>query len=256
MKKFGMKLITLGILGFLTAGCSDPLTKTLANNKYVAAIPAPATLHLGNVYDTADLQTPFVLLRDIFTEADNKKLMTSLMDDVSIADEHGEKTFNVTFDADIVGKAKIELQAHKISKFKVAFKGVKQYMISRTRFDDDLFPKIRLKFPGKSFDKKFAVVALLQIKELEYEFLNDNGGKVNVTPGSKIEKVLKAKLGIEWSANNSKNLSIKAPRFVGYRMARISKTVLGDSHLALTAATRDVWITEAIPLADLRNARR
>jgi hypothetical protein len=192
-------------------------------------------------------------LKDIFTEAENKELMTSLEDDASIPDESFEKTYKITVDADVVGKAKVELRAHGISKFKVSFKDVKQYQISRTRFDDELLPKILEKLGGKSVDKKFAIVALLRLGELEYEFFNDTGGKVNITPGSEVEKVLKAKLGAEWSSNDSKNLSIKEPRFIGYRMARLSRTVLGGGPFDIT---RVFWSTEAIPLVDLRNASR
>lgn len=148
-----------------------------------------------------------------------------------------------------MGKAKVELETYGIRKFKVTFSGVHQYVVAKTRFEDEIYPMIKNKMPNRNFDKKFVMVALLQVSSLEYEFFNEKGGKVEVKPGSEIEKVLRGKIGVEWSANQRDNLSINSPKFIGYRMARLT----ASGYQVLAAGSRKIELRD-IALDDLRNA--
>jgi hypothetical protein len=252
LTKRTIRALSVAAIALLVSGCPDPLTRSLRHYGFAPAIPSPATLHIGNLYDTADLKNPYALMRDMFSLTENEVLMTSLKDDVSIPDVSGEDSFSISAQADIVGRAKVELAAHRITKFKVTFGGVSQYLISRNRFEEELYPKIHAKIPDRKLDKKFAVVALLQVSSLQYEFMDESGGKVGVSPGGELEKVLKAKIGAEWSANERHNLAITSPRFIGYRMNEITET---SFKLPKGADGTRATIQE-IPLDDLRNAAR
>jgi len=152
-----------------------------------------------------------------------QQVMETIKDDASIPDTSNERQFNIGAEADFIGEAKTELSAYKIAKFKVRFGGVVQYIISKTKFEDEIYPKILEAYPNRNFDKKYVIVALLKVSTMEYEFYDKDGGKISITPGSEIEKVLQAKLGAEWSASQNNTLSINTPRYIGYRMAQLNE---------------------------------
>ncbi|MFZ5563485.1 MAG: hypothetical protein ACOZBW_05485 [Thermodesulfobacteriota bacterium] len=222
--KQGYMAATLFVVALVASGCAhDPLTRTLKKNGYAPIPLAPATVAVGDIYESKGFKELYVSTRDRLSDYIGE-VMESIKDDVSIPDTASESEFNISAEVDLVGGASAELSAEKISKFKVSFRGVTQYVISKTRFEDEVYLKIKEEYPGRSFDKKFVVTALLRVAGLEYEFYDKKGGKVSVDPGSKIEQVLKAKLGGEWSGSESGNLTINSPRFIGYRMGQLSES--------------------------------
>ena len=185
-----------------------------------------ATMHIGDIYDSKGLGDPYVFMRDRLSDY-IEEIMDSAGDDASIPNTSSERQFNIGAEADIIGEAKAELSAYHIAKFKVRFGGVVQYIISKVKFEDEIYRKIREIYPIRNFDKKYAITALLKVSTLEYEFYDKDGGNISITPGSEIEKILKAKLGAGWSASENDNLSINSPRFIGYRMAQLNERSYG-----------------------------
>ena len=211
-----------GIISLLFGCASDPLTQTLKKYGYAPIMPLPATMYIGDIYETKGLRDPYVFMRDKLSDY-IQQIMETIKDDASIPDTSSEQQFNIGAEADFIGEAKAELSIYKIAKFKVHFGGVVQYIISKTKFEDEIYPKIVETYHNRNFDKKYAIVALLKVSTLEYEFSDKDGGKISIAPGSEIEKVLKAKLGAEWSASKNNNLSISSPRYIGYRMAQLNE---------------------------------
>lgn len=223
MKRFIMhKFVLLSMLLILSGCASDPLTQTLKKYGYAPIMPPVATMNIGDIYDTKGLRDPYVLMKDKLSDY-IQQIMETLKDDASIPDTSSEQLFNIIAEADIIGQAKPELSVYKIAKFKVHFGGVVQYIISKAKFEDEIYPKILETYPNRNFDKKYVIVALLKVSSLEYEFYDSDGNKVTISPGSEIEKVLKAKLGSEWSASQNNTLSVSSPRYIGYRMAQLNE---------------------------------
>ena len=230
--KIPINYICVVISAMLLAGCAtDPLTKTLKDLGYAPAIPAPATQSIGDVYEKASLREPYLLLREYYPKKEVETLMNSYSDPVAIPDSSGERAYKVSASADIIGKVNVELSKNGVTSFKVKFNGAHQYLISKTKFYTEISPKIRKiiqdisdRDNSKLFDlnNKFAILALLKVDGLEYEFYNNRGTKVSVRPGSQLEKIIKANIGADWSANQKSNLSFSSPRFIGYRMGRLT----------------------------------
>ena len=238
MNRCGYLLLWLVCLGM--AGCaSDPLTRTLKRLDYAPIIPVPKTQHIGDIYDTAELKNPpFILIRDLFAKEEVDAFMNSLEDEVSLPSVSGKKTFRLNAAADIVDQAEAELRSYGITKFKVRFGGAYQYLISRQRLEDELFPKIRRQLPSpRPFDGKYMIIALLKVSELEYEFFRDNSTKVSVASQGELEKVLQGKLGAEWKGNERQNISLNTPRFIGVKLARLKKVDDSDRLQAATVET-------------------
>ncbi len=235
---------------FLLSGCaSDPLTQTLKKYNYAPIIPLRATANVGDIYNTKGLLDPYIFMSDHLSDYITQ-LMEQIKDDASIPDVEGEKQFNIGAETDIIGIAEFELSAYGITKFKVRFSGVVQYIISQTMFEDKLYPKIKETYPDRNLDKKFVITALLKVSKLEYEFYNKDGIKVSVKPESQIEKVLKAKFGAGWNASENNNLTTTEPRFIGYRMAQLNE----HSYSYITKGTERLQKFELIeiPAEELR----
>jgi len=246
--------IVLMLLISLLFGCaSDPLTQTLKKYGYAPVMPAVSTMNIGDIYETKGLREPYVLMRDKLSDY-IQQVMETIKDDASIPDTSSERQFNIGADADFIGEAKTELSAYKIAKFKVRFGGVVQYIISKTKFEDEIYPKIVETYPNRNFDKKYLIVALLKVSTMEYEFYDKDGGKISIAPGSEIEKVLQAKLGAEWSASQNNTLSISTPRYIGYRMAQLNeKSYKVEKGLQVQAPKLEIM---DIPAEELRKALR
>jgi hypothetical protein len=221
---------------FAGAGCTttEPLSNELQSMGYAAAVPAPERLLLGSIYETASLRSPYAPLDEVFTDDEVKELLKNTTNRVSVADIAGTSSRELNANADIVGRAAIDLAAGGAKKYKVTYGGVTQHKLSTIRFEDIIYPKIKSKLPGKTFDRKFVTVDLLHVETMEYEFQNDKGGKVDITPGSGLETVLKGKFGAKWARNSQRNLSIKEPRFIGFRMSPINDTGLAPGAAATT----------------------
>ncbi len=253
--KTGCVVIALGVSILLSGCASDPLTQTLKKNGYAPVMPMPATMHIGDIYDTKGLRDPYVFMKDKLSDY-IQQIMETIKDDASIPDMLSEHQFNIGAEADIIGQAKVELSAYSITGFKVKFGGVVQYLISKTKFEDDVYLKTIETYPNRDFDKKYVIVALLKVSTLEYEFYDKDGGKILVAQGSEIAKVLEAKIGAKWSASENGNLSISSPRFIGYRMA-----LLTPKSFEKRAKEKGIGVApkvelQDVPIEELRNAAR
>ncbi len=298
--KAAIKYTCVILVTMVLSGCAtDPLTKTLKDLGYAPAIPAPATQSIGDIYEQANLRDPYLLMREYYPREELETMMNSYSDPVAIPDSSGERRYKVSAQADIIGKVNAELSKNGITSFKVKFNGAHQYLISKTKFYTDISPKIRKVIQNisdsdsnKLFDlnNKFAILALLQVDGLEYEFYNDRGAKISVRPGSRLEQVIKSSIGADWSVNQKSNLSFSSPRFIGYRMGKLTgggytyrampvfaeskagsvdgvkaakadlkirpASMAGPKDLRLRAVYTGQIQIEDVPLEDLRNAGR
>lgn len=250
--KTGHIVIAFGLMILLFGCASDPLTQTLKKYGYASAMPLPATMYIGDTYETKGLRNPYMVMKDRLSDY-IQQVMETIKDDASIPDTSSESKFNIEAEADFIGEAKAELSAYGVSKFKVHFGGVVQYIISKTKFEDEIYPKIKNAYSGRDFDKKYVIVALLKVSTLEYEFYDKDGGKISIAPGSKIEKVLKAKLGAELSASKNNKLSVSSPRYIGYRMAQLNEKSYENEKSLKGMQLPKVELIE-IPAEELRKA--
>ncbi len=136
----GFKFIVVGLFTiFILSGCaSDPLTQSLKKYNYAPIMPLQATANVGDIYNTKGLLDPYIFMRDQLSDY-IMQLMERIKDDASIPDVDGETQFNIGAETDIIGIAESELSAYGITKFKVRFSGVVQYIISKTMFEDELY---------------------------------------------------------------------------------------------------------------------
>lgn len=243
MKRIIIKKIFALTVLFLFGCVSDPLTEVIKKYDYAPVIPISSTMHIGDIYETKGLKEPYIFMKDIMAEH-IQKIMEESKEEVSIPDVSKEEMFTVSAEADIVGQAETDLLKYNIKKFKVKFNGVVQYRISKVKFEEEIYSRIKKEYPDRSFDKRYVIVALLKISELEYEFFDNNGGRIFVTPGGEIEKVLKAKLGVGWSATENNTLKINEPRYIGYRMAQLNEVsyeyVKGLGHKGIKVELIDI----------------
>lgn len=252
--KRGCIVTALGLIILLSGCVSDPLTQTLKKYGYAPIMPLPATMYIGDIYETKGLRDPYVFMRDNLLDYIQQN-MEKIKDDASIPDTSSEHQFNIGAEADIIGQAKVELSIYHIAKFKVRFGGVVQYIISKTEFEDKIYPKIRETYPNRNFDKKYAIIALLKVSTMEYEFYDKDGSKISIAPGGKIEKLLKATLGAEWSASQNNTLSTSSPRYIGFRMAQLNEKSYGIEKSLKGMQLPKVELIE-IPAEELRNITR
>ncbi|MCX5696570.1 MAG: hypothetical protein NTU54_01120 [Candidatus Omnitrophica bacterium] len=261
MKALSWKNILLFSLVGLVAGCAtDPLTRLLKENRFAPITPIPEIQNVGDVYKKADLRSnPVVLIRDVFSQEVNEKLMNSLKGGVQLPSISGEQQFSLGVTPDIIGYVHGELNALHVKKFRLKLAGAYQYIISEDRLTSELLPALKKQRPALQLSDKFVVLALLQVSMLEYELLDEKGTKIEVTPGGEIEKVIKAKLSSEWKANEQRNLTIDHPCFLGYRVGEIievgSKIEVKSLPVEDTARAKKTVIKE-IPTRTLRMMQR
>ncbi|MBU4539554.1 MAG: hypothetical protein KJ689_13330, partial [Bacteroidetes bacterium] len=151
-------IVVFAAITALLVGCaSDPLTQTLKKYEYAPVMPMSATMHIGDIYETKGLKAPYVFMRDRLSDY-IEEIMDSAGDDASIPNTSSERQFNIGAEADIIGEAKAELSAYHIAKFKIRFGGVVQYIISKTKFEDEIYRKIRKIYRNRNFDKKYVIL--------------------------------------------------------------------------------------------------
>jgi hypothetical protein len=190
---------------------------------YRTAIPTPAQAHIGDIYSTTDFRRPYWLLRHNLTEKEIDGIMSKLQMSVAVPNSSGDSSWNISVSADVVSYVKADLEANGARKFKVSYSNVNEYVVPETFFEDVVFPKIEAQAPGRDFKGKYAVIGLLEVGKLEYEFYNEKGGKIALVPGSELVKDLTAKLGAGWKVTNTNTLAFTQPHFLGYRMGRIEE---------------------------------
>lgn len=250
------------VLMIMLAGCAttDHLTKTLRQYGYAPAIPAPKIMHIGDIYETPNLKKPaYFLMREVFPSDELNKLMDSSKNSIIIPSSSGEKTFKFSANADIIGKASVTLSKNNVTRFKVKFGDMQQYEVSKSRYRNEIYRKIKETLSssntnnkmGFDLNNKFVILKLLQAGSLEYEFYNEKGGKIEVKSGSDFEKALKAAIGFEWSANQNSNLSFSSPTFIGYYMGELTQS--GADYKGLTEVKVEI---KDIPVEKLRRAAK
>ncbi|NLE91887.1 MAG: hypothetical protein GX598_05005 [Elusimicrobia bacterium] len=218
------KIKCIFILGFVfLAGCAtDPLTRALKTNGFCPILPIPEKQELGNIYRTYSLNSlPVVFIDDIFTKEENEKTMADLKRKVYLPASSGEKTFSLSAKADVIGKVEGTLKALRVKKFKLKLGDVYQYDLTEDRLENVILPAIRSRKPHLNLKDRYIVLALLQVSSLEYELIDENDKKIEIAPGSEIEKIVKSSLSIEWKANEQSSLVIGRPCFLGYKVGRI-----------------------------------
>jgi hypothetical protein len=214
-------LFILGLV-FLAGCATDPLTRTLKTNGFCPILPIPEKQGLGNVYRTYSLNSlPVVFIDDIFTKEENEKTMADLRQKIYLPASSGEKTFSLAAKADVIGKVEGALKVLRVKKFKLKLGDVYQYNLTEDRLENGILPAIRGRKPHLNLKDRYIVLALLQASSLEYELIDEKDNKIEIAPGSEIEKIVKNSLSIEWKANEQSNLVIDRPCFLGYKVGRI-----------------------------------
>lgn len=221
--RMNQKLLVVIAFSILLGGCAtDPVKKVLLKYKYAPIISIPSKQHVGDIYRSKDLRTtPVLLMRDLFSEEYNEKLMGELKGEVIVPEISRERIYSLKADTDFLGYAEAELDQNNVSKYSVKLKGVYQYIISEDKFKQELFPAILEKSPVVNLEGTYIVLALLQASELDYELFNETGNKIEILAGSELEDIIKGKIGGQWEVNENQNLSFTSPHFIGYRLGRI-----------------------------------
>lgn len=213
-------IICLGLIG-----CADPVTKLLKDNGNFALVRPPSTgMHLGDVHRTTNLQEESIPMSDVMGERKLEEMMKKRSRQVALPTNSGSSSYDITAKAAYVGVAETELGLKGAKKFSVT---VTNPVIYDAPFDSLLAPKIipeiQKTFPRVSLEDKFIVRSLLGVQGMEYEFFNDKGGKIDIAADKNLVKGLTAKLGGSWQVTKSSKLIINKPRFIGYRLARVTR---------------------------------
>ncbi len=230
-KQFSISLICVLFVG----GCHDPLTKQLKDLGFrtFPGESARVTQHLGDIYNTTDLrERPALSMSD--TGMFNDQELADMIEDykasdITIADSSGTKTYELKTDANIIGKAAVELQLKGVEKFSIEFTGASVYLVSDFEWLYNLQPEILRRARATAgndynINNKFSVLSLLRVEGLTYTLYDENNSKIDVAPGGEIEKIVKAKLGAEFSSKNQSSISVSRPSFIGYSLGYVADT--------------------------------
>jgi hypothetical protein len=222
--KLSIALATGVAIALSFSGCAnDPVVELLKSNGGFAVVRPPSDgERLGDVHRNKNLLEKSISMKDVTDSASLHAMMLSRSQQVDIPSTSGSRTFSLSVDAAYVGIAKAEFEAKGVRKYRVS---VSKPVVYDSPFDSHLsatlIPMIKSRFPDVSLKNKFIVRSLLEVGGLEYEFLRDDGVKIDVSIDPQFIKNLTAKLGTEWKVTETGNLTISQPRFIGYRLARI-----------------------------------
>jgi hypothetical protein len=213
-------LVAFIALPVISTSCLDPLTKNMQEMGYRTAIPTPSRAYIGDLYNSTDLRNPHWLLENNFSEDQIAKFAPQ-RNLVNVPNSGGESKWNITVDANVISSVKGALEANGARTYKINFGDVYEYKASDSYFEDTVFKNIRKKAPRRNFNGKYAIVGLLQVGSLTYDFYDSKGGKIEIQPGSDFAEQVTGKLGAGWQVTKNKSLSFNQPMVLGYRMAKL-----------------------------------
>jgi hypothetical protein len=220
------------------------LTRTVRQYGYSPLVPIGDRHNVGDAYTVDDLsEQPLILLTDRMSKNDVSGLMRSIRENVALENVTFSKTYDLKAEAEYIGYLRGILEAKGITKYQVAYSGAHQYVLSAYRLNKAVLPHIRSALRQR--DDAYIIYALLQVSSIEYRFFNSNGVKVELSPGSVLENQIKAALGASWRVDEQKNLSVKQPMFIGYRIAY--------TELDRKNASREI---KPVPAREIRAAQR
>jgi hypothetical protein len=220
-----MSLVALCVCLPSCAGPKDPISKLLKDNGNFAVVrPVRTGLSLGDVHNKANLQESSIPMSRVLGANELTKLMGENMQSINLPIEGGQSSYGITADAAYVGVAKAALNASGAKKFSVK---AHDAVIYDAPFDATLYPEIipaiQKKYPRVNLSEKYIIRSLIKVKGLEYEFYKDNGGKIDLSADPELVKELTAKFGATWKVSKNSSLIITEPRFIGYRLAKVSR---------------------------------
>lgn len=206
-------------LCFLLAGCADPLTSLLRDNHYRTIVPISDGHCVGDTYPTDDINSDQPLVKmHLIDPNQSDALMKSLKQTITLPQNNNSTRYEISANADILKYAKVDLQYSNITQFSVTISNATQYVLPKSIMEDQLLSKIA---QAAKSPEGYIIYALLQSERIEYTFYDNSGGKISLTPGSELERILKAKLGGSWQSSPNGGLIAKEPRFIGYRIAHV-----------------------------------
>lgn len=213
----------------LFVGCKDPLTQYMNDAGYTPLVPSPATATVGDMYLSANIardNNPYLVmqsqpkLRDFALSLMKDQKDHGLGVDVTTLNVSSDRKYDLSADANIVGKVSIELTAKGARKYSIKLGGVKSYIVDEVTWRNRIVPQLDSANLGIKTDGKFVVRGLLWAKTLEYTFFDSSSARINLKTDESLSKAVKSQLGAGWDITNEGGLTIteNAPRFVGYKL--------------------------------------
>jgi hypothetical protein len=254
-----MSLLICGVSTLLLAACVDPLTKQLDSYGFAAIVPPNNGYNVGDVYLTADLQSPVVRLIDFETSDEIKKFTANIGSQAALANVSETQTYSVNANASVVGKATAELKANGATKFSVTFTGAYVLKMDAVEFNNDILPRINQMAHPPAIGGQYVIDGLLRIDSLEYTFYNDSGQQIDLSTNPGLVKQLQASLGFSSESTVTSTLKISAPTLIGYSLKHIGKTGLATGSvttLSLVQSHNPHVTFENIDVRDLRASTR
>lgn len=71
------------------------------------------------------------------------------------------------------------------------------------------------------------LVGALRVEKMNYTFKDEVGGSIQLNVNN-IDEIVKLHAGVKWSIKNNYTLVIETPKYIGYRLAKISEKDLGQ----------------------------
>ena len=220
----------------------DPLSKTLKSMEYAVAVPAPKRLEIGNVYRQRNLRQPVVRLSDALSRDQVDTLMATLGTAVSVPSFGQDTSYDLDVNADVIGKITSSLKLNGARRFNVTFEDVREYTLTELDWIEKVHPALMERL-GNDVDRLLgghAIVSLLEVGALEYTFLKESGGRLELVPGTDLFKEVTGKLGAGWKATSDGSLRIADKRFIGFRMGEITQGASVPSIGPMTLGTTNV----------------
>ncbi len=243
---------------------TDPLTKQLKGYGYYPATPPSKKLSLGDIYRQPSTKgRPVVFLHQLIGDDQVKEIFKNLADPVELGSISGDRKYDLSVNADVIGYVSAALEAHGVRKFSIKYGNAIQYKITDYNWDhlgppEPLRKRITDAWPAAPLVGNYVVTGVLRVDSLEYELEDGHGAKIDITPGSEIEKIVKAALKGEWSANQNGNISFndpKHPTVVGVEFSQVAEAggLLAGSSATSSSATPSA-VASATPGAAARPA--
>lgn len=203
----------------------DPISRMLKDNGNFALIrPVRTGLNLGDVHNKANLQESSIPMSKVLVSADLKKLMNSNKQSINLPVEGEDGSYEITADAAYVGVAKATLEASGAKKFSVKAHNPVMYDAPfDATLSPQIIPAIQRKYPAVDLSGKYIVRSLIMVDGLQYDFYKSNGGKIDLAADPELVKNLTAKFGATWKVSKTSSLIVTEPRFIGYRLAKVSR---------------------------------
>lgn len=214
----------------LAGGCSknygqnDNLADFVSAYDMEAISPISDKHYLGDIYSDPDMKEQILPLWQALSDEEVQALMDRTRSNASLPDVQTERKVNIGGEAGYLGVAEAEFKGAGIKKYSIKLNNPSVYVMPLSILAGDILPKVYRDYPVlfKSGTTIYVVNKLLSVDSLEYTFYDSKDGKVDIGLDPDLVKKLTARIGADGTNVEQGVLTVTKPRFIGYRMAKVT----------------------------------